>query len=226
MPTTPNYSWPTPADTGYVKNGAQDMRNLGNAIDTTMATMVPKSTVTTNGDLIYGTGSGTLTRLGVGAEGTVLTVQGGVPVWSGAGTDNWTLISASGNLTSGAIYTFSTVSGYKKLRLVSIGVFAAGATYSIRLNADAGGNSYWWGGSATGSPTQDAMRLQSSTGQLGFCIDFRTADQNTPQIGEGASSGLGQIRVGRYTAGAITSVSLITSAAAFTGGNVALYGSN
>jgi hypothetical protein len=36
MPTTPNYSWPTPADTDLVKDGAEAIRDLGNAIDTTV----------------------------------------------------------------------------------------------------------------------------------------------------------------------------------------------
>ena len=35
MPTTANYSWPTPADTDLVKDGAEAIRDLGNAIDTT-----------------------------------------------------------------------------------------------------------------------------------------------------------------------------------------------
>lgn len=40
------------------------------------------TTITTNGDLIYGTGSGTFTRRGIGSTGDVLTVSGGVPTWS------------------------------------------------------------------------------------------------------------------------------------------------
>jgi hypothetical protein len=40
------------------------------------------TTITTNGDLLYGTGSGTYTRRGIGSTGNVLTVSGGVPVWS------------------------------------------------------------------------------------------------------------------------------------------------
>lgn len=34
MPTTPNYSWPTPADSDYVKDGASAIRVLGDSIDT------------------------------------------------------------------------------------------------------------------------------------------------------------------------------------------------
>lgn len=40
------------------------------------------TTITTNGDLIYGTGSGTYTRRGIGTTGQVLTVSGGVPTWA------------------------------------------------------------------------------------------------------------------------------------------------
>jgi hypothetical protein len=36
MATSPHYGWPEPADTDFVKNGADAMRNLGNAIDTTV----------------------------------------------------------------------------------------------------------------------------------------------------------------------------------------------
>jgi len=46
------------------------------------AAAIPKSTVTTNGDLIYGTGSSAVTRLGVGSTGNVLTVSDGVPTWA------------------------------------------------------------------------------------------------------------------------------------------------
>jgi len=42
------------------------------------------STATTNGDLLYGTGSGALARLGIGATSTLLTVVAGVPAWVAA----------------------------------------------------------------------------------------------------------------------------------------------
>lgn len=37
--------------------------------------------ITTNGDLLYGTGSGTFSRLGIGSTDQVLKVTGGVPAW-------------------------------------------------------------------------------------------------------------------------------------------------
>ena len=36
MAITPNYSWPVPDDTDLVKDGAEAIRDLGNAIDTTV----------------------------------------------------------------------------------------------------------------------------------------------------------------------------------------------
>lgn len=40
------------------------------------------STLTTNGDLLYGTGSGAIARRAIGTTGQVLTVSGGLPTWT------------------------------------------------------------------------------------------------------------------------------------------------
>lgn len=72
MATSPIYSWPEPDNTDLVKNGALAIRTLGNAIDTTMATMTPKSIVDAKGDLIAATANDTPARLAVGANGTSL----------------------------------------------------------------------------------------------------------------------------------------------------------
>ena len=42
------------------------------------------STLTTNGDLLYSSGSGVLVRRAIGSTGQVLTVSGGVPTWAAA----------------------------------------------------------------------------------------------------------------------------------------------
>jgi hypothetical protein len=72
MATSPIYNWPEPDNTDLVKNGALAIRTLGNAIDTTMGTMTPKSIVDAKGDLIAATANDTPARLAVGANGETL----------------------------------------------------------------------------------------------------------------------------------------------------------
>jgi hypothetical protein len=72
MASTPTYSWPTPDNTDLVKNGALAIRTLGNAIDSTTATMTPKSIVDAKGDLIAASANDTPARLAVGANGETL----------------------------------------------------------------------------------------------------------------------------------------------------------
>jgi hypothetical protein len=72
MATSPNYGWLEPDNTDLVKNGALAIRTLGNAIDTTMATMTPKSIVDAKGDLIAATANDTPARLAVGNNGETL----------------------------------------------------------------------------------------------------------------------------------------------------------
>jgi hypothetical protein len=72
MATSPIYSWPEPDNTDLVKNGALAIRTLGNAIDTTMGTMVAKTVVDAKGDLIAGTAADTVNRLAVGNNGETI----------------------------------------------------------------------------------------------------------------------------------------------------------
>jgi hypothetical protein len=70
------------------------------------AAAIPKSTVTTAGDVIYATGSSAVTRLGIGSTGQVLTVTGGVPVWATAGGSSGPAFRASS--TTGQSFSAAT----------------------------------------------------------------------------------------------------------------------
>jgi hypothetical protein len=72
MATSPIYSWPEPDNTDLLKNGALAIRTLGNAIDTTMGTMTPKSTFTAKGSIAAATAASTPANLSVGANDTML----------------------------------------------------------------------------------------------------------------------------------------------------------
>lgn len=79
MATTTNYSWTTPDDTDYVKDGASAIRSLGSAVDTTTKALNPSTTL---GDVEYRSATAdTNTRLAIGTSGQVLTVSAGVPAW-------------------------------------------------------------------------------------------------------------------------------------------------
>ena len=108
MATTTYFGWETPDDTDLVKDGAAAMRTLGSEIDTSMTDLLGGTTgqvlakasdtdmdfvwsadaagmanpMTTTGDTIYSSSGSTPARLGVGADGEVLTVAGGVPTWA------------------------------------------------------------------------------------------------------------------------------------------------
>lgn len=69
MATSPIYSWPEPDNTDLVKNGALAIRTMGNAIDTTMGTMTPKSTFTAKGSIAAATAASTPANLSVGTNG-------------------------------------------------------------------------------------------------------------------------------------------------------------
>ena len=138
MATTPNFNWATPDNTGLVKNGALDIRTLGNAIDASMADLkggttgqvLKKATntdmdfvwsadsagmtnpMTTTGDTIYSSSGSTPARLGIGSTGQVLTVAGGVPTWATPSAGGATGPAFSAAKTSGD-QTYSTATWTK-----------------------------------------------------------------------------------------------------------------
>jgi hypothetical protein len=69
------------------------------------AAAVPKSTVTTAGDVIYATGSSAVTRLGIGSTGNVLTVAGGVPTWAAPAGGGKVLQVVQGTTTTATTVT-------------------------------------------------------------------------------------------------------------------------
>jgi hypothetical protein len=147
MATSPIYSWPEPDNTDLVKNGALAIRTLGNAIDTTMGTMVAKTIIDAKGDLIAGTAADTAQRIAVGANGTVLTADSAEATglkWAAAASGGGMTLLSTTTLT-GASTTISSISGsYKHLLLNLKGVTASvdGNAINLRMNGDSGANYY------------------------------------------------------------------------------------
>ena len=91
--------------------------------------------MTTTGDVIYSSPGSTPVRLGIGSTGNVLTVSGGVPVWSApAGGGGMTLLSTTA--LSGTSTTISSISGsynHLNIELVNVNCSAAAVPF-FRIN--------------------------------------------------------------------------------------------
>lgn len=116
---------------------------------------IPLSTVTTAGDLIVANGNASVTRLGIGANGSiprvasgalgylpvgtngqVLTVSGGAPTWSSpaGGTTDWTLLNNGTNFPTGAnTSTLSLTQNYDKYVLIIRGASATTAGFTLNF---------------------------------------------------------------------------------------------
>jgi hypothetical protein len=138
MALSPIYSWPEPNDSDLVKNGALAIRTLGDAIDTTMATMTPKSTFTAKGSIAAATAASTPANLSVGANDTVLTADSttatGLKWAAPASSGGMTLLSTT--TLSGASTTISSISqSYNNLQVYVTGLtVSTAAEVSFRIN--------------------------------------------------------------------------------------------
>jgi hypothetical protein len=98
-PTT-NYGWPMPTSTDLVTDLPADFALFGQPVDTSLKALNPETTL---GDIAYRSStSNTNTRLGIGSNGQVLAVSGGVPAWT-------TTADVTPLTTKGDLFTFTTV---------------------------------------------------------------------------------------------------------------------
>jgi hypothetical protein len=153
MATSPIYSWPEPDNTDLVKNGALAIRTMGDAIDTTMGTMVAKTIVDAKGDIIAATAADTVSRLAVGANATVLTADSTTATglkWAtpAGGSSGLTLIKRSSfSAVANTSTTFDTVfTTTYKVYLVVIEKIGGSAANRLRANFRAAGSTITAGG--------------------------------------------------------------------------------
>lgn len=208
MATTPNFNWSTPDNTGLVKNGALDIRTLGDSIDASMADLkggttgqvLKKATntdmdfvwsadsagmtnpMTTTGDTIYSSSGSTPARLGIGSTGQVLTVSGGVPTWSSPASGGGITLISSTTLSGSGITLSSIPSTYKNLYL-EFSEFYCNQTYDavyIRFNGDSSA-AYDWGYLGSQNTSTDFANNTQSTE-----IQFSSNTNNTNRWEKGS----------------------------------------
>ena len=97
---TSNYSFQMPTATDLVTDLPADFEVFGQAVDTRLKALQPGTTL---GDIAYSSATAnTNTRLGIGTNGQVLAVSGGVPAWT-------TTADVTPLTTKGDLFTFTTV---------------------------------------------------------------------------------------------------------------------
>lgn len=105
-----------------------------------LTSLIPKSTVTTAGDLIIADGASSVTRLGIGAADTVLTSNGTTATWEAAGAaGSMTLLSTT--TLSGSFTTVTGISqAYKNLHIIVDGFYSTSGGDVIYISfKDSGG---------------------------------------------------------------------------------------
>lgn len=95
----------------------------------------------TTGDLVYASGTDTLSKRSIGTTDQVLTVSGGVPTWaSPASSGGMTLLATTNIDNSVGTYTYSSLGSYKHILIVGQDVghnqAAAQSRWNLRFNAD------------------------------------------------------------------------------------------
>ena len=110
------------------------------------------TTITTNGDLLYGTGSGTYTRRGIGTTGQVLSVSGGVPTWTTPTASTLNISQIASGTLSGANLTLSSLSSYDYIQVILYSINPASVgQFLARINNNSGTNYFGAGFSQRGS---------------------------------------------------------------------------
>jgi hypothetical protein len=256
MATTTNYGWTTPNDTDLVKDGAAAIRTLGSSIDTTVfnnaSAGIAKTIVDAKGDIIAATAADTVSRLAVGANGTILTADS-----AEATGIKWATPAAAGGMTllstttfSGASLTVSGISGaYKNLVGIISGVslpstrnfnFLIWPNNSGTISDVVALDQTTWS-QEVGGPAWISLRSLKDTDTanvFSFTIEeYASATQRKPYRTHGIYlDSTGPVRRASIAEGGINTTSAITSLVfrtsqtaggyAFQGGTLLLYGVN
>jgi hypothetical protein len=245
MATSPNYGWLEPDNTDLVKNGALAIRTLGNAIDTTMATMTPKSIVDAKGDLIAASANDTPARLAVGTNGQTIVANSSAS--TGLAYSNNAPLGGLVNLgtttlTGASTITISGLSNLSRITILFNGASAGASSYiSMRLNGDTNANYGYYGvynaagtianvGTIAATSIPVARQGNNAADVIGAAILLQgTFSAGTLQHTVGSSfSGSGGEAYnwsGFYLAtGQITSISVISSVGNFDAGSIIILG--
>ena len=154
------------------------------------AAAVPKSTVTTAGDIIYATGSGAVARLGIGTNGQVLKVNSGAtaPEWGTSAGSGMTLVTRS-SFSNVASVTYDSVfsATYTAYMLVIENFYAATATddmlMELRYGSTTETGAYRSCVIQTSSSSSTVAGLNSGASAVNFMLADQSGNSTEPNRG-------------------------------------------
>jgi hypothetical protein len=208
------------------------------------------------GDLVYGTGADTFTKLSLGTAGKVLTVNSGAtaPVWASAPapTTEWVLLNSGGTSLTGTSVTISSITNDELMIVIAGGSTNNTPSISVRVNSNSGsiyamyGGRYYSDSSYSMNNVQGGlgvddgihiMRGSSSAGSTGdaylFMRGLKSSTNNKVYWGAGGMTASGAAgaefeALGGWiaTTTAVTSVNIIARYGNLDAGTVYVYGAN
>jgi len=130
------------------------------------------STLTTNGDLVYGTGSGALARIGIGSASQVLTVAAGIPSWATPAAPGLAFVTSATFTAATTVSINSCFTSTYDNYLVTVNASSGtGGNYlvKLRLSGTDSSASYTYNTLTTNAGTVSSAT--TSGGTTGFATD-------------------------------------------------------
>lgn len=186
------------------------------------------STLTTNGDLLYGTGSGAIARLGIGTTGQVLNVASGVPAWASVASSGLTKIVTADFSASAAVQISNCFTSTYVNYIIVLNALGNSGGGALFMNWMTGTNTvvnsatYYAGGKSVTNGGTDTIFTNNGDTKFTIAPTIATATRqnftiNCSNVGNGSQDGNFSSLGNGSGNGIATTAGIINASATYTG---------